>query len=110
MNTIQNRHLTVIILGGSRRSPLVVAAEEPAPCAVLNAGDNRLEPDETLSIARRGQTLCIVSGCAWVTLDGQDTTLLAGEEMILNPGKDAAVVSALEEQAVIYRLCETSGC
>jgi hypothetical protein len=101
MNSVQNSRLTVIIIGGS---PVVVRTGEPTLPAALKAGDNRLEPGEILSIARRGQTLRVVSGCAWITLDGQDLTLLAGQDMILEPGKDAAVVSALEEEPLVYRL------
>jgi len=104
MNIVRNKHLTVVIITGTGRTPLVVATDEKTPRAALKTGDNRLEPGEALSLTRSGQTLRVVSGSAWITFDGQDTTLLAGQEMILEPGKNAAVISALEEEPLVYRL------
>jgi hypothetical protein len=104
MNNIQNSQLTVVIIAGTGRSSLFVAAGKQTPPAALRTGDDQLEPGEILSIARRGQTLHVVSGCAWITFDGQDMTLLAGQEMVLEPGADAAVVSALESEPLVYRI------
>lgn len=105
MNTVQNSKLTLIILGGEGQPPFVVAArEQAAPPAVLRAGEDRIVPGETSRIARAGQTLRVVSGCAWITFGGEDRIVLPGEDVLLEPGDDAAVVSALEETPLVYRL------
>jgi mannose-6-phosphate isomerase-like protein (cupin superfamily) len=51
---------------------------------------------------RESQTLRIVSGTAWVTMDGEDFVLKAGEELKLSHGKHDAVVSPTGDEPLIY--------
>jgi quercetin dioxygenase-like cupin family protein len=66
----------------------------------------QMEWGDARSIERTGQTLCVLSGCAWITVDGLDLIVLAGEKIVLEPGIDPAVISALESQPLVYRLID----
>jgi len=48
-----------------------------------------------------------VAGGAWVTFAGQDAIVLAGQTIALEPGTDAAVVSALGDEPLVYRVIGT---
>ncbi len=56
------------------------------------------------SLERQSQILHVVSGNAWVTFDAQDFILQSGDEITLSPGRDIAVVSALGEQTLVYKI------
>ncbi|MBZ0298487.1 MAG: DUF2917 domain-containing protein [Anaerolineae bacterium] len=51
---------------------------------------------------RESQVLRIVSGTAWVSMDGEDMILNAGEELKLSHGKHQAVVSATGDDPLVY--------
>jgi hypothetical protein len=55
---------------------------------------------------RESQTLRIVSGTAWVSMDGEDIVLQAGEELKLSHGKYDAVVSPTGDEPLIYEFEE----
>ena len=42
----------------------------------------------------------------WVTFAGEDRVVLAGQHVLLEPGADAAVVSALGGEPLVYRLVD----
>jgi len=84
-----------------------VAPRERTQRATLRQGDVRLEPGEVRRIARAGQRLRVVAGGAWVTFAGQDAIVLAGQTIALEPGTDAAVVSALGDEPLVYRVIGT---
>ncbi|HEX3051514.1 MAG TPA: hypothetical protein VHP83_12715 [Aggregatilineaceae bacterium] len=67
--------------------------------------EHLLEVGEAQSIERLGQTLSVLSGVAWISFDGLDLMVAAGEEIVLVPGLDAAVISPLEAQPLVYCLC-----
>ena len=64
----------------------------------------RLQPGEAKRIRRTGQTLHIVSGAAWVTINGRDVILQSGEDVKLPWGRHPAVISGLRGQPVAYQL------
>ncbi|MBZ0296229.1 MAG: DUF2917 domain-containing protein [Anaerolineae bacterium] len=51
---------------------------------------------------RESQVLRIVSGTAWVSMDGEDLILNPGEELKLSHGKHHAVVSPANNQPLVY--------
>ncbi len=109
MNNIQNSGLTVVIIASSGKPAMLIVAGERTPPAALRPGERGLAPGEILRIARAGQTFHVVSGGAWITFDGQDKIAVAGQKVALEPGPDAAVVSALGDEPLVYRLYEKPG-
>jgi hypothetical protein len=55
---------------------------------------------------RESQLIRIVSGTAWVSMDGEDTILNPGEELKLSHGKYNAVVSPMGNQPLVYEFEE----
>ena len=102
-NTRRKGGLTVVIIADGQPA-VFVGPRERTHRATLRPGDVRLEPGEVRRIARAGQTLRVVAGGAWVTFAGQDTIVLAGQTIALEPGADAAVVSALGDEPLVYRV------
>ena len=55
---------------------------------------------------RESQVLRIVSGTAWVSMDGEDLILKPGEELKLSHGKHKAVVSPASNEPLVYEFEE----
>lgn len=55
---------------------------------------------------RESQVLHIVSGTAWVTMDGEDIVLGEGEEIRLSHGKYGAVISTANHEPLVYEIKE----
>ena len=55
---------------------------------------------------RESQVLRVVSGSAWVTMDGEDVVLKPGDEIKLSRGKYDAVVSATGDGPLVYEFEE----
>lgn len=53
---------------------------------------------------RESQLLHVVSGTAWVTMDGNDILLKAGQDVKLSRGKYNAVVSNVGHVPVVYEI------
>ena len=51
---------------------------------------------------RESQVLRVVSGKAWITMDGEDFLLGEGDEIKLSHGKHKAVISASGHEPLIY--------
>lgn len=51
---------------------------------------------------RESQVLRIVSGTAWISMDGEDIILNPGEELKLSHGKYNAVVSPASNEPLVY--------
>ena len=69
-----------------------------------------LFPGETLRVPPSCRRLAVWAGSAWVTYRGDDLRLLSGEGMAMNGKKDAAVVSALGDFALVLELGEKQSC
>jgi quercetin dioxygenase-like cupin family protein len=54
------------------------------------------------SIKRRNQTLRLVSGTVWLTMDNEDYTLTPGQELHIPRGKYPAVVEVMSKEPVIF--------
>jgi mannose-6-phosphate isomerase-like protein (cupin superfamily) len=55
---------------------------------------------------RESQVLRVISGKAWVTMDGEDVVLKPGDELKLSRGKYDAVVSATGDEPLVYEFEE----
>ena len=55
---------------------------------------------------RESQVLRIVSGTAWVSMDGEDVVLKPGEEFKLSHGKHKALVSPATDEPLVYEFEE----
>ena len=104
MNSVRYNKLMVVIIGETGRPATFIVADKQTLPATQRPGEHWLAYGETVSITRAGQTLRVVSGNAWITFDGEDKTLLAGQHMVLEPGGDVAVVSALGDEPLVYRI------
>ncbi|MBZ0287922.1 MAG: DUF2917 domain-containing protein [Anaerolineae bacterium] len=51
---------------------------------------------------RESQVLRIVSGSAWVSMEGEDIVLNPGDELKLSHGRHEAVVSPVGHEPLIY--------
>ncbi len=58
-------------------------------------GSTQMRPGGLYSLQRRGQTVQVGRGRAWITFDGEDHILEPGDRLRLPQGKDRALVSAL---------------
>jgi mannose-6-phosphate isomerase-like protein (cupin superfamily) len=55
---------------------------------------------------RESQVMRVVSGTAWVSMDGEDIILKPGEELKLSHGKYKAVVSPTGNEPLVYEFEE----
>ena len=55
---------------------------------------------------RESQVLRIVSGTAWISMDGEDVVLKPGEEFKLSHGKYKALVSPATDEPLVYEFEE----
>ncbi len=55
---------------------------------------------------RESQVLRVVSGTAWISLDGEDIVLKPGEEYKLSHGKHKALVSPVTDEPLVYEFEE----
>lgn len=49
-------------------------------------------------------TLQVISGVAWLTQLGEDIVVEAGQFLLVAPGRESALVSALSREAVTFEL------
>jgi mannose-6-phosphate isomerase-like protein (cupin superfamily) len=55
---------------------------------------------------RVSQVFRVVSGTAWVSIDGEDIVLRTGEELKLSHGKYDAVISSADDDPLVYEFEE----
>ncbi|MBZ0306031.1 MAG: DUF2917 domain-containing protein [Anaerolineae bacterium] len=55
---------------------------------------------------RDSQVLHVISGTAWVTMDGKDILLAEGEKLRLSRGKYDAIVSTADGKPLVYEVKE----
>lgn len=77
---------------------------KPAQTPTIQTRRVHLDGRAAHSLPARGQTLHMVSGRAWVTLDGQDLIALTGEHVTLTKSSDIAVISALGERPLVFEI------
>lgn len=66
----------------------------------------RVSQGETHRLPCDGQSLHVISGCAWVTFDDEDHIVNSGETITLGPGHYNALVSPLSRYALLYELID----
>ncbi len=103
MNIISK--LIVFFIAGAGSQVSIVSSDYTAP-AMLQPVERVLGYGDIVSINRMGQKLRVISGSAWITFDGEDMFVLAGEEIVLEPGMYPAVISALKGQPLVYQINE----
>lgn len=106
--SVLSNHFTVVIIADTRRLQTFVIDELEAQPPALHPGEQRVSCGEVASVERTHQHLHIMSGYAWLTLDGQDLLLEAGQQVELQPGGDRALISALGDEPLVYRLYPAS--
>ncbi len=72
--------------------------------AVERSQTVRLGAGGVRTLQRASQVIRVVSGCAWITLDGDDIVLCSGQAVRLVPGKHPAVISGPSDYPVIYEI------
>jgi DUF2917 family protein len=66
-----------------------------------------LHDDEIFSLQGAMQTLYVVRGRAWITLDGRDIFLNAGQQMTLPRSKYVLVISAIKRHELVCEIMES---
>ena len=56
----------------------------------------------TYRLKRQNQILRVVSGTAWVTMDGEDYTLQPGQELRIMTGSFPAIVDVMSSQPLVF--------
>ncbi len=63
-----------------------------------------LRHDEVLRLPPAGQELQVISGVAWITVNGRDIFLVSGERFRLPSRGDTTLISALGRQSMILEV------
>ncbi len=86
-----------LLLSTGERSTLIGAG--PAPLRLV------LLPGEVLRMPHRGrQHLRVLAGTAWVTRSGIDMVISAGESAAVPASRDAAVISGLGSDPLLFEV------
>ena len=59
---------------------------------------------DCVSMQPAGQVVEVLSGVAWITCNGKDCEVPNGQRCILPTGGDAALISALGDSTLVFRL------
>ncbi len=82
----------------------------PDSSATSAAGDGsrkvaQLDVNQATRLARKDkQVIRVVTGQAWVTVDGQDIFLEPGDELPLQAGKDEVVLTCIGVCPLVYEV------
>lgn len=63
-----------------------------------------LEKDEIFRFSSEYQEFKVLSGVAWITIEGRDLILHSGEKAELESHKDMAIISALGKMPVVLEV------
>jgi hypothetical protein len=72
---------------------------EPVPLRIV------LVQGEALSVPRTLSTVRVLSGKAWISMNGRDVLLSAGEQSDVGRSRNGSVISAVGSQALLFQLC-----
>lgn len=61
-----------------------------------------LYKDEVLRLPEGCKEIRILSGNAWVTINGEDITIFQGEKRAITPHKDMVLVSTLRDTPLVF--------
>jgi hypothetical protein len=60
----------------------------------------------TQTLSRRVRRVYVITGTAWVSVHGEDIVVNAGGSIVLNRSRYPAVISALQNRPLVYRVEE----
>lgn len=72
--------------------------------ALTRAVTQRLDGRDVRRLANEAQVVRIVSGSAWISLDGSDILVKRGEQADLEPGLYPPVISSINGLSVVYEV------
>lgn len=61
-----------------------------------------LYKDEVLRLPESCKEIRVLSGIAWLTINGKDITLGQGEKRLITPHKDTVLVSTLRDTPLVF--------
>lgn len=64
----------------------------------------RLDGRDVRRMTNVAQVVRVVSGNAWITLDGEDILVSRGEEAALQPGEYPPVISSMNGRPLVYEV------
>lgn len=70
----------------------------------LKAVGVTLQPERLLRLQSCSQTITMIAGCAYLTWNGEDYLLRAGQQMSLHWSKYPALISAVGAQALHFEI------
>lgn len=59
-----------------------------------------------MRLPRKDQTVEVLMGTAWITMDGEDFILQTGDMLRLTPGGDFALVSSLQQKRLVLAVSQ----
>ena len=59
-----------------------------------------------MRLPRKDQSVEVLLGTAWITMDGEDFILQTGETLQLNSGGDFALVSSLQQKRLVLAVSQ----
>jgi hypothetical protein len=72
--------------------------------SILHSNCYRLEEGAVKALSAVNQSVFVVSGCAWITVNGQDMVVSAGQRAALFPEAYPPVISAVGGGALVYEI------
>lgn len=71
--------------------------------------DDMESNSDVRTLRASGQTVRVIQGIAWVTLDGADIILHPGDNVYLRPGASPATISRLGSEMLVYEIVWACG-
>jgi hypothetical protein len=68
---------------------------------------SQLVPGDVQSLMCQVQRIHVVSGQAWITVDGQDFVLKSGQELSIPKCHYPAVISSMGRRPLVYRVVDS---
>ncbi len=63
-----------------------------------------LAGDETYPLEHQTQVIQVLSGCAWVTLNGEDQVIRQGENLMIEHSREKIVISSLGSRPLVFEI------
>ncbi len=85
---------------------------QTAPCGTeAIAYDNaaqiiELDGFAVFRLKRQTQLIRVLSGCAWITLAGEDIFVPRGQEILLPAGRECLIISSPNSRPLVFEIVE----
>lgn len=63
-----------------------------------------LGKDETYPLEPQTQIIRVLSGSAWITVNGEDRIVAQGQDMLLKPGKEKVIISSANTRPLVFEI------